>query len=157
MSSNSNAANAGKLIKTGGFIARLFGYAFFYVPIGVVLLITAALGGAKDIVRIFGIPNTDLAISIVLFGGLAIPFVLWEMSIRRFRRKHGLSIWKNVSAELEQMAIDEQVAKEHKAFANNGIVKDPSGDKTDIGYWFGLLEKGAITQAEYEAKKKELL
>lgn len=30
-------------------------------------------------------------------------------------------------------------------------------DKNDIGYWHDLLGKGAITQDEYEAKKKELL
>ncbi|MDO8453018.1 MAG: SHOCT domain-containing protein [Sulfurimonas sp.] len=30
-------------------------------------------------------------------------------------------------------------------------------DKNDILYWYNLLEKGAITDEEYEAKKKELL
>ena len=30
-------------------------------------------------------------------------------------------------------------------------------DKSDIGYWYGLLERGAITQGEYDAKKSELL
>lgn len=26
-------------------------------------------------------------------------------------------------------------------------------DKSDISYWYGLLERGAITQGEYDAKK----
>jgi hypothetical protein len=30
-------------------------------------------------------------------------------------------------------------------------------DKTDIGYWYELLQKGAITEEEYNKKKEELL
>jgi hypothetical protein len=32
-----------------------------------------------------------------------------------------------------------------------------SSDKTDIGYWYELLQKGAITEEEYNKKKQELL
>lgn len=32
-----------------------------------------------------------------------------------------------------------------------------SSDKTDIGYWHELLQKGAITEEEYNKKKEELL
>ncbi len=32
-----------------------------------------------------------------------------------------------------------------------------SSDKTDIGYWYELLQKGAITDEEYNKKKQELL
>lgn len=32
-----------------------------------------------------------------------------------------------------------------------------SSDKTDIGYWYELLQKGAITEEEYNKKKEELL
>ena len=156
MSSNSNAANAGKLIKTGGFIARLFGYAFFYVPITLVWVWILLMSSSSEGLSSNEYINLIFVLSFMFLPQL-IPFILWEKSIRSFRRKHNLSIWKNISAELEQMAIDEQVAKEHKAHVNNGIAKDPSGDKMDIGYWFALLEKGAITQVEYEAKKKELL
>lgn len=40
---------------------------------------------------------------------------------------------------------------------NNGIVKDGGVDKRDIGYWFALFEKGAISREEYEVKKAELM
>lgn len=47
---------------------------------------------------------------------------------------------------------------EHEAFVANGLVKGgESVDKSDIGYWFGLFEKGAISKDEYEAKKRELM
>lgn len=55
------------------------------------------------------------------------------------------------------MEVDERVAKEHKAYVNNGLVKEVAVDKSDIGYWFGLLEKGAITKEQFEAKRAELL
>lgn len=87
---------------------------------------------------------------------LALPFILWERSIRKFRRSHGLSVYGNIREELEQREIDERVKKEHKAFINNGLAKDGI-DKNDIGYWFGLFEKGAITKDEYESKKAGLL
>lgn len=67
-----------------------------------------------------------------------------------------MSIYKNVREKLEQMEINERVAKEHKAFVANGITGADSGKK-DLDYWFGLLQKGAITQDEYNVKKSELM
>jgi len=37
------------------------------------------------------------------------------------------------------------------------IKEKKSNDKNDIGYWYDLFQKGAITKEEYEVKKKELL
>lgn len=89
---------------------------------------------------------------------MALPFYFWERSIRKFRRANGFSVYGNIREELEQREIDEQVRKEHKAFVANGLVKGgESVDKSDIGYWFGLLKDGAITQEEYEVKKRELM
>jgi len=56
---------------------------------------------------------------------------------------------------LKQAAVDERVAMKKKAYAKHGI--NQSVDKSDIGYWFGLKEQGAITEDEFLAKKRELL
>lgn len=36
-------------------------------------------------------------------------------------------------------------------------IKEKNSNKNDLAYWFGLLQKGTITQEEYEVKKRELL
>lgn len=162
---NSNSAAAGQTIREGGFIARLFAYAFFYVPLTAVYAWLMIMSNEKGTGEVFFLaqllPKTEMTGVIIglMFTLLppAIPFILWERSVRKFRRKHGLSIWKNITAELEQMEVDQRVAKEHKAFVNNGLVKEAVVDKSDIGYWHGLFEKGAITKEQFEAKRAELL
>lgn len=113
-------------------------------------------GGITKMVKVTHIPE----IVVVLFSFLVIPIsllVLWEKYVVRAGRKaKGLDIYKDISADLEQMKIDEMVAKEHKAYVNNGIIKD-NVDKNDIGYWFSLFEKGAITKEQFEKKREELL
>ncbi|MDO9266955.1 MAG: SHOCT domain-containing protein [Sulfurimonas sp.] len=164
-SNNSNSAAAGQTIREGGFIARLFAYAFFYVPLTAVyawLMIMSKSLSKIDLSFLTNFfPINDFTGTIIVFAifllPTAIPFILWERSVRKFRRKHGLSIWKNITAELEQMEVDQRVAKEHKAFVNNGLVKEAVVDKGDIGYWHGLFEKGAITKEQFEAKRAELL
>ena len=142
----------GEAINAAGIIERFFGYAISWV-----ILFTIA-----HWIAYLSFEPADFHVVIRRLVGLAtiflpvIPLVFWERGIRRFRRANGLSIYKNIKAELEQMELNERVAKEHKAFVANGIVKE-SVDKKDIDYWFGLLQKGAITQEEYEVKKRELL
>ena len=162
MEKKNNYEVAARGIRVSGFAGRLFGYVVFYVPITLMWIWISTANGLDDYNTWggYGYINKSLVsffVISIMFLPTTVPFIFWERSIRSFRRKHNLSVWNNVSAELEQMAIDERVAKEHKAYINNGIAHEPSGDKKDIGYWFGLLEKGAITQVEYEAKKKELL
>lgn len=144
-----------KGINKGGFGARLFGYLMFYIPVFFIFMTILYTS------EILVMKNPGLFIQIIgfclIFFIPSVPFILWERSIRKFRRKHGLSIYKNVREELEQMEINERVAKEHKAFVSNGLVNEGVVNKDDIGYWFGLFEKGAITKEEYEAKKKELI
>ena len=144
-------------IESGGLGARLFGYAMYYIPLVFIAIIIAALYEETHRFIPTGIKTIDTILFLMLVSTISIfPFIFWERSIRKFRRKHGLSVYGNIREELEQMEIDERVKKEHKAFVNNGLVKD-GVDKNDVGYWFGLLEIGAISKEEYEAKKAELL
>ncbi|MCK9455195.1 hypothetical protein [Sulfurimonas sp.] len=142
-------------IQTGGLMARMFGYMAFYTLLVFIVIMLVYITsenvpvGEEDSFIII-LANT------LIWGGSTLPFVFWERSIRKFRRKHGLSIYKNVREELEQMEINERVAKEHKAFVANGIAR-ADGEKKDLDYWFGLLQKGAITQDEYNVKKSELM
>lgn len=151
-------------IESGGFKARLFGYFVFFIPtsifyVFVVLLPSKFFGGLLDFSK--NPPENIITITlagVTIFAPIILIFIFWERSIRKFRRANGLSVYGNIAAELEQRGIDERVAKEHKAYVNNGLVKESgSVDKNDIGYWFGLFEKGAISKDEYEAKKQELL
>ena len=163
--SNGTLAAAGGVIKTGGFAARLFAYAVYYIPITLVyvwIMIMSKAGGAINLSFLADfIPETEatsaLVILIIFLLPPVLPFLFIERSVRKFRRKNGLSVYKNIEGELAQMEVNERVAKEHKAYVNNGLVKEVAVDKSDVGYWFGLLEKGAITKEEFEAKKKELL
>ena len=89
----------------------------------------------------------------VMFGVPAIPLIFWEYLIRSFRKERGLSIYKNIEEDLIQMEIEQQIAREQKAY--NKVTG--STDKNDINYWYDLFQKGAITKEEYEDKKRELL
>lgn len=144
----------GEAINAAGIIERFFGYLMSYLVLTFLFLTILYLS------EILVMKSPGILIQIVgfflIFFIPAIPLIFWERGIRKFRRANGLSIYKNIKAELEQMEINERVAKEHKAFVANGIVKE-SVDKKDIDYWFGLLQKGAITQEEYEVKKRELI
>jgi hypothetical protein len=78
---------------------------------------------------------------------------LLERQTIKYRKEYGLSLYKGVYKEAREIA--ERLERER----NTVIVKQESNevDKSDIGYWFSLLEKGAITKEEYEAKKAELM
>ena len=78
--------------------------------------------------------------------------VIWfERHILKFRKEYGLPLYKGVWKETDDIA--ERLEKEQ----NTVVVQSNEVDKNDIGYWFSLFEKGAITKDEYEAKKAELL
>lgn len=114
MAKESIYKSAGLTIKTGGFIARLFGYAVFYVVITVFYLTIAYLSGINlpwSGVKIF---DALLLFFYTLFIP-AIPFIFWEKSVRKFRRENGLSVYGNIEKELEQMEFNELYAKEMKA------------------------------------------
>ena len=68
---------------------------------------------------------------------------LKEWSIRRFRTKNKLPIYQNISLKLLQIETHKMV--------------EVNTDKSDLNYWYELKEKGAITQDEYEIKKKSFL
>ena len=102
----------------------------------------------------FGFVPKIFAVRVLfVFGIPAIPFIFWEYQIRQFRKENGLPIYKNIEEDLIQMEIDQQVAREQKAYKK----VTESTDKNDINYWYDLFQKGAITKDEYEAKKRELL
>ena len=72
-----------------------------------------------------------------------------EYDTIRLRKKYGLSLWKGVYWQMKDI-IDEELG--------NVPMKDGSIDKDkDLNYWFELKEKGAISEEEYEAKKKLIM
>ena len=75
----------------------------------------------------------------------------------KWRRKHGLSIWKNVEEDVKRLEIEEELRLEREAKKNLGIDDGKAVDKSDIRYWHSLLQDGIITQEEFEKKKAELM
>lgn len=144
---------AGLTINTGGFVARLFGYAVFYITIVLVAIILLSTNG-QLLYKHLG-DSIAYIIEITFWLILMYPFYLWEKKVRKFRRENGLSVYGNIEKELEQMEFNELYAKEMKAKEAYGVAS--VGDKRDLNYWFDLLQKGAISKEEYEAKKAELI
>jgi hypothetical protein len=54
------------------------------------------------------------SIKFLVYISPLLPLVLWERGIRRFRRANGLSIYKNIKAELEQMEFNKMYEKERE-------------------------------------------
>lgn len=107
-------------IQTGGLGARLLGYIIFFIPTSLVyvfgvLLPSKFFGGLLDFSKN---PPENIITSALAFVAIFTPIILifffWERSIRKFRRKHGLSIYKNVREELEQMEFNKMYEKERE-------------------------------------------
>ena len=143
----------GEGLKVGSFGVRLFFYIIFYIILFFMLLFAISMPQNpifSDNIMI----NTIISYSVIFGVPFLIPYLM-EKSIRKFRRKNGLSIYKNITEDLKQLEVDKRVAMEKKAYAKHGI--NQGVDKSDIGYWFNLKKQGAITEEEFLAKKKELL
>jgi len=148
-----NTQNHAGAMLGASFLQRMIIYVFFYIPFAALIVFATIMTG-KDLPREF-IELPLFIQDVIVFGTPMLPFILWEYFIRRFRRKHGLPIYKNVEEEIRQMEVNKKVAREKRAFEEVGVSQRV--DKSDIGYWYDLFKKGAITEKEYEAKKAELL
>ena len=136
-------------IKVGGLWGRIGVYALLYVPASLVV------GMIAQVPIPVGLNSHNPEVFLKFFGYFivfAIPFILTELGIRSWRRKNGLSVNGNIAEELRQREVDLYVAREEKARG-----KLNSSETKDLEYWFGLLEKGAITEAQYNAKRDALL
>jgi hypothetical protein len=148
-------AAIGGMITQGSFGARLFGYFILWA----VLMFFIGLwlsGGTIAHTWVAKTFSGDFVVSVLSFLA-AIPFFLWEKYVvRAGRRARGLDIYKDISADIAHRDLAEKIKKEHKAAVDAGVVSDVV-DKNDIGYWFSLFEKGAITKEQFEKKREELL
>ena len=141
---NKEQSELSKLIKKGvhqgGFFTRtILTILFIWLPIQVVTIVI--VGNAEKMLT--------LTLSYILISlPLLIPILL-EWRTRATRRKLGVSIYKDITEELKQLQVDEEVARDVKAREKFEV--------KDLDYWFDLKQKGAISEQEYEAKKKELL
>lgn len=115
-------------------VAYIFGFLFFY------LIIVGALIMNPQNQPPFSSGSALIDGSLLILT-VASPFIFTEYRIRKNRRKLGLPIYKNVMGDLLYMEAQ----------------KNADFEKHDLNYWFNLKEKGAITQEEYENKKRELL
>ena len=158
------AANFGASAQRASFWARLF---VLYIPAWILLLVfLLVIANGTDNEFLFG----DWVIDIfggdsAHFGGMMVTLyyaliasiipIYLEKRNRKWRRKNGLPLNKNIEREYQRLLIEEQLKLEEEARKNLGI--DGGVDKSDIRYWHSLLQDGIITQAEFDAKKAELL
>lgn len=106
--------NSAEKVDAGSFGVRLVGYLVFYVLLSFTILLLIFLAGKN--VPIGATSSFKIIIThVFLWGGSIIPFILWERNIRKFRRKNGLSIYKDVREEMEQLEFNKEYAKEAKA------------------------------------------
>ena len=120
------------------FLANLI-YAFIYYPIG-------SFGNGEGY-KFF----TFIISNIIAFS---VPFSI-ERKVLKFRRKYELSIYKGVHKESRD--VRDRLKREANTVIIEQTIVSNEVDKGDLGYWHDLLEKGAITTEEYEAKKAEIL
>ena len=141
-------------INRAGLLGRMLGYMFAYVPMILIILFITIMAQPKVPAGTYD--SFDYAVQFTLIFGIpALPLLIWELRIRAWRKKHNLPANKNITRELMQMELDQQIDMQQKALKKAGVGQ--SVDKSDLGYWHDLLQKGAITAEEYEVKKKELL
>jgi len=91
---------------------------------------------------------------IIVFSSLLLPIFL-ERKVLKFRKKYELSIYKGVHKESRD--VRDRLKREANTVIIEQTIVSNEVDKGDLGYWHDLLEKGAITTEEYEAKKAEIL
>ena len=118
----------------------VFRYIFlgFLLFIMVIFVVFPASDVAEHGMKPLGILLTLLPFAVVIY---------LEYDTIRLRKKYGLSLWKGVYWQMKDI-IDEELG--------NVPVKGSIDKDKDLNYWFELKEKGAISEEEYEAKKKEL-
>lgn len=148
--SDETAKGLVKGIKVGGFWGRVGVYLMLGVPIALVLVFIVSIDSSPRHIPFTGSEGLNLLIAVFV---PAFFFIIAELGVRSWRRKNGLNVYGNIAEELRQREVDVQVAREEKARGKMGGV----GSVKDLDYWFGMLEKGAITKEEYEKKKMELL
>ena len=136
-----------------GVIARNFAYFLaLFLPASVLFFIITALGGSyvdKVLGTAYVTIVTEYIYIYILGGTFTIPTLLWlfkERGARKLRRESGLGLYKNVKKEWAELQVKNRVQLE-EGFKRDG----------DLGYWHNLLTQGAITQAEYDKKKSEIL
>ena len=133
--------------------------AYIILKSNIVIRYIFYIGLSLFLIFILFIPYESLSEEQNLHGILGLIFIFapiifvtfLERQAIKFRKKHNLSIYIGVHKEVRD--INDRLERER----NTIVVNSNEVDKSDIGYWHSLLEKGAITKEEYEVKKAELM
>lgn len=127
-------------IDTGSFRERIVAYIFLSVPLLFFLIAPLSLLISSyihfEILKLNSY-NIDSITLICIIVPLLLVILFLEFRTRNFRRKNGLPIYKNIEEDLIQMEIEQQIAREQKAY--NKVTG--STDKNDINYWYDLFQK----------------
>ena len=149
----------GGMLFSGGIFMRLFIYSFIYIFITFICFLLLDRKSTSIIYHFSLFDNRTIGyFFLILISSLPAILLLSlkEWSIRKFRRKNNLPIYQNIGLKLIGMEAKRNAEIEYEA--NQHIKNIYSFDeKKDLTYWFELKEKGAITQDEYDSKKKEFL
>ena len=142
-----------KELYSEGIILRYMSLTFkVYIPL---LIFWAIIVVGNDL---FDLNQSSFSFNfVILIPPMILPIMI-EYFIRLRRRREGFNINDNIQELVQQREVDIKVAREHKAIEKIVASKDVDKiNKNDIEYWFGLKEKGIITEDEFNKKKGELL
>lgn len=142
-------------MKHRSIFSRIYIYLILWVP--VVLFVTLVVMNETPRRPVGSAPlysefEAFIYLSLYAFFMVSVPLIT-EIRIWNFRKKHGLSYWKNIDKELKQINMNEEVAMHQEALKANNA-KDAT---SEIANWHLLKEQGAITEEEFEKKKAQLL
>lgn len=102
----------GAAVNAGGIIERFFGYLVSYAVLVILetLLLLGSSSGHNALTRF--LDGLGTLLPIIVLAAPALLMFFWERNVRKFRSKHGLSIYKNVREELEQMEFNKMYEQE---------------------------------------------
>lgn len=102
----------GAAVNAAGIIERFFGYLVSYAVLVVILALLVGMTGNDHNAFARGLKEYGTLVMLFVFVVPALLMFLWERGVRKFRREHGLSIYKNVKKELEQIEFNEAYEQE---------------------------------------------
>lgn len=131
----------GHEFRTGSLGKRIMFYILVCFIVAGFIFVGMLLGGTPDDFRWMIMAGMGYVFFIVLRG---------EFRTRSWRKKMGFPANSNVRKLFEERELQIEAEKIRK-------VNDMVGETKGLDYYYELLQKGAITDEEYEVKKRELL
>jgi len=119
---------------------------------------TAALIFLFCFMMVAGTPaENDLLAAKLPFYITILSVIIWELSFWWKRRRNGFTYLGSYDKNIKRLKENGQLLDDLGNVIDGEDNGNNKNDEKNLDYWFGLFEKGAISEKEYEVKKAELL